>query len=141
MKIYTEEDIKKALGSEANHLLLILNQIDNYKDIISWEKVCEKVGKCDLNFFEDEDIIAYKKMKHITKAINPPGWKAKFDCKQKSWYIFWSVLPSGSCFSDSHYTYGRTYTAVGSHLYFESKERAMHFIKYFSETAKPFYLP
>ena len=113
---------------------------EDWEDITTYDKaLCSIDSPNIITTYDIKDVIAYKKMRMIIKALNPKGWKAQFDGKQKNWCIYWSILPSGGGFSGSGTYYYYECTDVGSRLWFASKERAEHFIKYFTEIARPFY--
>ena len=113
---------------------------EDWENITTYDDVrCGSIVSHPMSDLDTPDVISYKKMCSVIKALNPQGWKAKFDGKQRNWCLYWSVRSDSSGFSiwrtDLHYGA----TAIGSRLWFASKERAQHFMKYFTEIARPFY--
>ena len=112
----------------------------HFTDIKTFEDACSEL---DVNpqavYYKDgtPDEIAYKKLKIIIQAINQ-GWIPDWNnTNQKKWWP-WFVLSSGFGFSISDFSYGSTYTAVGSRLCFESKEKSDYAATQFSELYKAF---
>jgi hypothetical protein len=130
-----KKELKEALNTKPFH----------YTDIETVEDACKATGH-SLKYLkfrneETEDEWAYRMMKMVTKAINPPDWKAKFDGVQKNYYLHWSVLSSGFDFSGSICDCDFAGTSVGSRLYFADLERTVQFGRFFIELAKKFYSP
>jgi len=104
--------------------------VRKFTDIKTLEDAAEATGKSSdyirILVLESQDEWAYRMLKMIVKAINQ-GWTPDWsNTNQAKYYPYFVVLPSGSGFSDSdtYYDYGDTY--VGSHLCFESSEKAKY---------------
>ncbi len=109
-----------------------------YTDIKTFKDACEVECIDPKAFYEkyknlDDDSLAYEELKIIIHAINNnksfPNWK---DGNSK-WVPYFDM--SGFGLSGTYYDDWHTYTAVGSRLCFESKEKMLHAVKYFL----PFY--
>ena len=131
--IWFKDELEREFGKET------FNK-KHFTDFKTYEDACEEqdINPQAVYFVNDTpDVIAYKKLKIIVKAINQ-GWKPnwKNDNEQK-WYP-WFVLSSGFGFSDSNYDCTCTDTDVGSRLCFESKEKSDYAAQQFIEIYKEF---
>ena len=116
---------------------------NNFRDITTFEKACIWDNLNIDNFFilsETKDVVAYKKLRVIIKAVNQ-GWTPDWTNKnQKKWFPYFEVLSSGLGFRDSHYGYTYTDTSVGSRLCFETSEKAEYAGKQFIKLYEDFLL-
>ena len=115
----------------------------HFTDIKTFEDACASLGlSTDNELFslsDSPDIIAYKKLVIIVRAINQ-GWVPDWnDSAQKKWWP-WFLLSSGFGFGDSTYYCAYTYAGAGSRLCFESKDKADYCAKQFLEIYKQFIL-
>jgi hypothetical protein len=102
----------------------------DWKDIKSFSDACHAVGTTEDEFNEqfsnlEPDTVAYEKLKTAAKAINQ-GWTPDWDDTDQEKYYPYFNLSSGFGFSDTRYSYGNTYTDVGSRLCFESEAKAKY---------------
>jgi len=88
-----------------------------------------------------DDELAYRQLKTIVKAINNdenfPDWS---DRSQAKWFPWFWVLPSGSGFSFSYFSYGVAHSAVCSRLSFNSEKACEYAIEQFKEIYKRYLL-
>jgi len=114
-----------------------------FESIKTFEDACAVLGinpGLVFNRADTPDEFAYKKLKVIIKAINEgwiPDWSNRDQYKYYPWF---EVLSSGFGFSDSDYDYASTFTAVGSRLCFESREKSDYAAKQFIDIYKSFLL-
>lgn len=89
----------------------------------------------------DDDEVAYKEMKEITKALNE-GWEADYNNgNQKKWYPWFKVASgSGFGFSDTYYRWATTSAYCGARLCFKTEELAEYAGKTFTDIYKRFHL-
>lgn len=86
---------------------------------------------------EDSDVIAYKKLKVVVRALNE-GWEPNWnDSNQRKWYPWWYMNQPG--FRLYGVFYGYTYSRVGSRLVFKTEELAKHAAEYFSGLYSDYY--
>ena len=128
-----QEQMEKEFGKE-------FFQKKAFKDIKSFEDACKALGidhKKVMNPNEQEDIIAYKKLVIIIRAINQ-GWKPNWNnSSEKKWWP-WFNLSSGFGFSSSYYYDASTGATVGSRLCFESQEKCDYAATQFIDIYKSF---
>ena len=95
------------------------------------------------------DEIAYRELKIITKALNQsdgdewePNWNNNNEYKYYPWFDMetYNDAPAGSGFSYNDCAHVGTYSSVGSHLCFKSRQLAEYAGKEFLETYKRFFL-
>jgi len=126
------QDILKSTFGHETFSGKIIDRIKTFKD------VCEELNKDPESFFSNgdtPDLVAYKKLKAIILCINE-GWYPDWDdVNQKKWYP-WFKLSSGFGFDDSDYGYTDAYTAVGSRLCFETKEKSDYVAQQFIDLYK-----
>lgn len=114
-----------------------------YTDIKSYDDAVEELPVDSENVIQSTDsidIVAYKKIKHILKAINNgwiPDWSNK---NQYKYYPYFEVLPSGFGFSGTDYAYPRTSTSVGSRLCTDTSEKAKYMATQFQDLYEQFLL-
>lgn len=105
----------------------------DFRDIKTYEDACEArpVDKEDKIYSTDSsDIIAYKKLKHLRKAICPDFIVDWTNGNQQKWYP-WFNLSSGFGFGDSNYNCSHTDAGVGSRLCLPTEEISNYFGKQF----------
>jgi hypothetical protein len=118
----------------------------DYTTIKTFEDACKKVNTDpaklpDVSGILEEfakPIIAAYKLLIIYKAINnewKPDWS---NWDQYKYYPWFEVLSSGFGFSFSGFSYGSTYSSVGSRLCFESEEKAKYAGNQFLQLYKDF---
>ncbi len=117
------------------------NEFTNLK---TFEDLCHACGATEQEFLEkcktagdEPDVIAYKKIRILSKAINQ-GWeKNTLDTHQYKWFPWFWVSSSGLVFSDSHCGCDSAVASVGFPFCFESKEKSDYagrqFIKLWEE--------
>jgi hypothetical protein len=120
----------------------------DYKTIKTFEDACKKAGVDtaalpDISAIPEEfrkPIVAAYKLMIIYKAINN-GWRPDWN-KMNHWkyYPWYGVLSSGFGFSRSAYTYGLTYTSVGSRLCTDSSEKALYIAEQFRAEYMDYFL-
>lgn len=107
------------------------NQVKSYKDIISFEKACERLGLENPEFNSElsKGEIALRKLKIIVKAIRSfTNWKPNWSKSSQYKYTVWFDLEKGfSYWSTNCYV---TSTLVPSALFVENSEQA----KFLGET-------
>jgi hypothetical protein len=114
-----------------------------FEDIKTYEDAVYEMPVDNENIIHDTDnmdVVAYKKLKHVLKVINDgwiPDWS---DNRQQKYYPYYTVLPSGSGFSDANCSFASTFTSVGSHLCTDSSDKAMHMANNFKELYEQFLL-
>ena len=86
---------------------------------------------------EDNDEVAYKKLKVIARALNE-GWEPRYnDPNQRKWYPWFYMDSPGFRLSDVDCTY--SFTAVGARLVFKTEELARYAAEQFSGLYSAFY--
>jgi hypothetical protein len=112
----------------------------DFRDIKTFEDACmdQEINPQSVYFGNDTpDEIAYKKLKICVKAINQewtPDWS---NSNQPKWWPYFN-LSSGFGFSVSNFGYAYAYSGVGSHLCFESEEKASYAAQQFIDIYKEF---
>jgi len=129
--VWLKEQLEEAFGEGCFHKI-------EFTDIKTFEDAC-KVTEEDPNdprfSTGTADDIAYQKAKVITRAINidwTPDWN---NSNQKKWWP-WFRLSSGFGFDNSIFINTATYSAVGSRLCFESKEKSDYAAQQFTPIYK-----
>ncbi len=114
--------------------------IKDFRDIKTMEDVYEVLEVHPSDVYHDNDssdVVAYKKLTLIVKAINQ-GWEPDWDnTNERKWWP-WFRLSSGFGFGYSDYYCTSTGTSVGSRLCFQSEEKSDHAAKQFIDVYKAF---
>lgn len=107
--------------------------------IKTWEDVCAEadVDQDSDDFTEgEEDEIAYRKLKLITKVLNE-GWKPNWNnSSQYKWILWFYMDKPGFRLGGVISYYSHAATGAGSRLCFASRELAEHAAKYFIDIYK-----
>jgi hypothetical protein len=114
----------------------------DFRDIKTFEDACTELELTQedllhVHNYDTPDEVAYKKLKIIIAAINQgwiPNWN---DGNEQKWWAYFN-LSSGFGFSHTHYYCAYSHTVVGSHLCFESQEKALYAGEQFLDLYKDF---
>jgi hypothetical protein len=120
----------------------------DYTTIKTFEDACKKVNTDpaklpDVSGILEEfakPIIAAYKLLIIYKAINnewKPDWS---NWDQYKYYPWFEVLSSGFGFSFSGFSYGSTYSSVGSRLCTDTWEKALYIAEQFKAEYQEYFL-
>ena len=120
-----------------------------YTEIKTFEDACKAINVeptiiLDFSLFPESDqqaMIAHAKLVIIAKAINGdwvPDWTNSSEGKYYPWFEMGS--PSGGGFSCSDCGRWGTYSTVGSHLCFETREQAKYAGKQFEDLYKSYFV-
>jgi hypothetical protein len=116
---------------------LIEKIIDRIK---TFEDACDALNydpKLFIFTTDEPDVVAYKKLKVIVKALNE-GWTPDWnDGDQKKWWPYF-LMSSRFGFSRSAYGCTYSYSGVGSRLCFRTEELSNYAALQFSEVYKDF---
>ena len=120
----------------------------DYMTIKTFEDACKKLELDPTKLPETsgilaefaKPIIAAYKLMIIYKAIND-GWKPDWsNSEQYKYYPYFWVLSSGFGFSDSDFSFGHTYTSVGSRLCTDTSQKAIYIGEQFAAEYKDYFL-
>ena len=128
-----------SIEAETKELKRIIKECDKPMCIVdrikTFEDACCVLGSRPVFCSADErDEMAYKKLKHIAKALNE-GWVPDWNDKtQPKYYPWFTMSPFG--FGDTYYGDWDTGSSIGSRLCYKNAELAKYAGKQFEELYK-----
>jgi hypothetical protein len=126
-----EKEFQKLAGD-------ILERINTFDDVLEWHGFSKKTFYSTCQGLEDDEI-AYRELKLITRCLNELGPGERLD-RNATWYTPYFERRSCFGFEITYYDFWDTYTDVGSRLSYKSDKLALGAGKKFPEIYKRFML-
>lgn len=136
----------KAADSEGKKLLqnLFPSQLFDWREIDSFAKVCQIAGVDPEVYALPEDATddqiganAFAKLQLIYRVFNQ-GWKANWANSSEAKFYPWFTWQAGSGFSFHVFGYVRSYAYVGARLCTDTRDKAIHIGKTFTDIYNQF---